>query len=560
MSKKATGKKPAAKKAQPAKKAAAVEKKSAEAAAPAAEEAPAVEETPATEEAPAVEETPAVEEAPVEETPAAEEPPAPKEPPLRVLFAASECVPFVKTGGLADVIGALPKELRRQGVDARVIVPLYSAIGHQYREQMSRIAEFYVQLGWRSQYCGILTLEQDGVPVYFVDNEYYFGRGYIYGESTSDEGERFAFFSKAVLEAMPHIGFFPDVLHANDWQAAMSIALLRMQYGRSPDFRRVRTVYTIHNLRYQGVFSWPFMDDLLSIGPENFTGERLEYYGDINFTKGALTYADAITTVSPTYAREIQGPEYGETLDGVLRWRSRDIHGIMNGIDEVLFDPATDRSICKNYSLEDMSGKAACKEALRTEFWLDKDMSPIIGMVTRFTDQKGLDLVEYAISSLVEKGVQLAVLGSGDARYEHLFSWASWRYGGRIAARYSYDTSIANRIYAGADMFLMPSRFEPCGLAQLIALRYGTLPIVRETGGLKDSITPYNKFTGEGLGFTFGRYDHLDMLGAVDRAIEVYRRPELWQGLMKNAMSAHFTCERSAREYIDLYDGLCGRY
>ncbi|MDY4896228.1 MAG: glycogen/starch synthase, partial [Eubacteriales bacterium] len=335
----------------------------------------------------------------------------PKQPPYKVLFLASECVPFVKTGGLADVIGALPKELKRQGVDVRVMIPLYSAIGPKYREQMTRICEFYVKLGWRSQYCGILTMEYQGVPVYFIDNEYYFGRGYIYGQCNSDEGERFAFFSKAALEAMPHIGFFPDVLHAHDWQAAMSIALLRMQYGRSQDYRRIRTVYTIHNLKYQGVFNWPFMDELLSIGPEHFTGESLEYYGDINFTKGALVYSDAITTVSPTYAREIQGPEYGETLDGVLRWRSRDIYGIMNGIDESLFDPATDKAIYANYSIDDMSGKKKCKESLRTEFWLDKDDSPIVGIVTRFTDQKGLDLIEYAMAALMEKGVQLAVLG-----------------------------------------------------------------------------------------------------------------------------------------------------
>ena len=482
-----------------------------------------------------------------------------KQPPYKVLFLASECVPFVKTGGLADVIGALPKELKRQVVDVRVMIPLYSAIGPKYREQMTRICEFYVKLGWRSQYCGILTMEYQGVPVYFIDNEYYFGRGYIYGQCNSDEGERFAFFSKAALEAMPHIGFFPDVLHAHDWQAAMSIALLRMQYGRSQDYRRIRTVYTIHNLKYQGVFNWPFMDELLSIGPEHFTGESLEYYGDINFTKGALVYSDAITTVSPTYAREIQGPEYGETLDGVLRWRSRDIYGIMNGIDESLFDPATDKAIYANYSIDDMSGKKKCKESLRTEFWLDKDDSPIVGIVTRFTDQKGLDLIEYAMAALMEKGVQLAVLGNGDARYEHLFSWASWRYGGRIAARYSYDTALANRIYAGSDMFLMPSRFEPCGLSQLIALRYGTLPIVRETGGLKDSITPYNKFTGEGLGFTFRQYNHIDMLGAVDRAIEAYRQPDIWKGLMRNAMSAHFTWEKSAGKYIELYERLSER-
>lgn len=475
-------------------------------------------------------------------------------PPIKVLFVASECAPFVKTGGLADVVGALPGVLRKKGVDVRVMLPLYSAIGQQYRSQMTYITNFYVPMGWRSQYCGIMSMEKDGVIYYFLDNEYYFGRSYIYGECNNEEGERFAFFSKAALDALRHINFYPDVLHAHDWQAAMSIALLRMQYSCMWEYRNIATMYTIHNLRYQGIFGWKHMNDILSIDKASFNPDTIEYYNDVNFTKGALSFADAITTVSPTYAREIQTAEYGENLDGLLRRRSRDVYGILNGIDEDLFDPATDKNLPFNFTAADLSGKAKCKEALRTEFWLDKDDSPLVGIVTRFTGQKGLDIIEYAIEALMEKGIQLAVLGSGDTRYEHLFSWASWKYGGRIAARLTYSNSIANRIYGGADMFLMPSQFEPCGLAQMIALRYGTLPIVRETGGLKDSIEPFNKFTGEGLGFTFARYNHLDMLGAVDRAIEAYRNPDVWQRLIQNAMGAHFTWDRSAEEYINLYN------
>jgi len=483
-----------------------------------------------------------------------EVPVEPQRPPLKVLFVASECAPFVKTGGLADVVGALPAVLKKKGVDVRVMLPLYSAIGQQYRSQMSYITNFYVPMGWRSQYCGIMTMEKDGVIYYFLDNEYYFGRSYIYGECNNEEGERFAFFSKAALDALRHLNFYPDVLHAHDWQAAMTIALLRMQYSNIWEYRDIATMYTIHNLRYQGIFGWEHMNDILNIDKASFNLDTIEYFKDVNFTKGALSFADAITTVSPTYAKEIQTAQYGENLDGLLRKRSWDVYGILNGIDEDLFNPETDTNLPFNFSAADLSGKAKCKEALRTEFWLDKDDSPLVGIVTRFTGQKGLDIIEYAIEALMEKGIQLAVLGSGDTRYEHLFSWASWRYGGRIAARLTYSNSIANRIYAGSDMFLMPSQFEPCGLAQMIALRYGTLPIVRETGGLKDSITPYNKFTGEGLGFTFTNYNHIDMLGAVDRAIEAYRNPQAWSGLVQNAMNAHFTWDISADEYINLYN------
>lgn len=477
--------------------------------------------------------------------------------PLRVLLAASECVPFIKTGGLADVLGALPKELKKLGVDVRVILPKYSAIEEEYKRRMAHVCDFPVPLGWRSQYCGIEVLQQDGVTFYFVDNEYYFGRNYIYGHACNDEAERFAFFSKAVLDCLPHIGFFPDVLHAHDWQAAMAVALLKLQYNCLADYARVRTLFTIHNLRYQGVFDWPFVSELLSLSGGLFNQDYIEYYGKANFMKAALVMADAVTTVSPSYASEIQSSGYGETLDGVLRARGR-VSGILNGLDESLYDPATDPHIAAHFSADDLAGKARCKRDLQDYFNLDADAdAPIVGMVTRLTDQKGLDLIEQAMERFMDRRMQFVMLGTGERRYEQLFSWACWRWPGRVGCWLEHNPPMANRVYAGSDMFLMPSQFEPCGLAQLIALRYGSVPIVRETGGLRDSIAPYNKFTDEGLGFTFTFYDAGDMLGALDRALETFfDYPASWQSLQTRGMRAHFTWDKSARQYMDLYRSL----
>ena len=496
----------------------------------------------------------------MEETKVMEQNPAfeqPAPPPLRVMIAASECVPFVKTGGLADVIGALPKQLKALGADVRVILPKFSAIPDEFKHRMTHICDFPVPLGWRSQYCGIEALELDGIPYYFVDNEYYFNRSYIYGHFCNDEAERFAFFSKAVLDCMPHIGFFPNVLHAHDWQAAMSIALLKLQYDCLPDYSPIRTLFTIHNLRYQGVFDWPFVSELLSLGGGHFRQDCLEYYGKANFMKAALVLADAVTTVSPSYAWEIQTSAYGETLDGVLRARGR-VSGIMNGLDEHLYDPTTDPHIAAHFSPDDLSGKAKCKRELQEYFHLDPDPEvAVVGMVTRLTDQKGLDLIEQAMEEFMNRRMQFLILGTGDRHYEQLFSWACWRWPGRVGCWMEHNPPMANRVYAGSDMFLMPSQFEPCGLAQLIALRYGSVPIVRETGGLKDSIMPYNKFTDEGLGFTFANYDVWDMLGALNRALEsFYDYPASWRSLMTRGMRAHFTWEKSARQYMDLYRSL----
>ncbi|MEG1548683.1 MAG: glycogen synthase GlgA [Clostridia bacterium] len=478
----------------------------------------------------------------------------------KVLFAASECAPFIKTGGLADVVGALPATLAGMGLDVRVVLPKYRAIPFAYTAKLRHECDFLVKLGWRNQYCGVESLRMAGVTYYFIDNEYYFGREYIYGNFCSDEAERFAFFCKAVLEMMPRLNFFPDIAHLNDWQCGMVAALHKLQYVKLQQYRNMKTVFTVHNLRYQGVFSRDFVDELLELGEATMAPECLEYFGSVNYMKAGLVYADAITTVSRTYAREIQTDAYGETLDGVLRARSGVLHGIMNGIDAEAYDPSTDAYLPAHYTCADMAGKAACKAALQDEMGLVEDADiPLISMVTRLTGQKGLDLVECAINDIMNMDVQMCVVGTGELRYEQLFSWASWRYPGRIAPRLVYDDRLAHRAYAGADMFLMPSLFEPCGLAQLIAMRYGTLPIVRETGGLADSVQPYNKYTDEGIGFTFANYNACDMINTIMIAAQLYSDKPSWQRMRARAMAKRFGWQDSAKEYIALYDGLCSR-
>ncbi len=528
-------------------------KKAVSKSAPKAATAPAEKPAPKTAAAPASKPAPKAATAP---KPIEIKAPAPKAPP-KVLFAASECAPFIKTGGLADVVGSLPRELVKLGADVRVMLPEYSAIPEEYRASWKLECEFTVDMGWRKQYCGVHSLEMDGVTFYFLDNKQYFGREYIYGKFTSDEAERFAFFSKAVLEAMRHLDFYPDVLHAHDWQAAMSIALLRIQYSILPDYGRIRTVMTIHNLRFQGVFPWETLADLLSLPWDCFTGDKLEYFGCINFLKAGIVYADWITTVSPTYSMEIRTAYYGETLDGLLRAREASLSGILNGLDVETWDPSTDRYIAKQYTPEDTTGKSVCKEALQREFNLDGDANtPLVAMVTRMTDQKGLDLVERVINEIVNSGVELAVLGRGDERYEGLFSWATWRYPGRVSVRFEQNEAAAHRVYAGADMFLMPSNFEPCGLSQLIAMRYGAIPIVRETGGLKDTVMPYNKFEDAGNGFTFANYNAHEMLDALYRAIGLHHYMDAWTRMMVRDMKLDFRWTRSAGEYMALYDHL----
>ena len=478
---------------------------------------------------------------------------------MKILFTASECVPFVKTGGLADVVGALAPVLAKQGNDVRVILPLYGAIPEKYTSQMTHVLDFEVQLGWRKQYCGIEMLKQDGVTWYFMDNKYYFGRPYIYGLG-GDEYERFGFFCRGILNALPLLDWQPDIVHAHDWQSGMVPALLKIQYAHLPFFARMKTVFTIHNLQYQGVFGIREVQDVLGLGDSLWTGDKLECFGCANFLKAGLVYSDVITTVSPSYSEEIQTAYYGERLDGLLRARKADLFGVLNGIDMVDYDPSHDDRIAATYSPEDMSGKAECKRALQEKLGLEVNPDiPIIGMVGRLSNQKGLDLVDCIIGDLLNQKVQLVVLGMGESRYVNLFSWAESAYPGKVAARFAMDHALAHQIYAGADMFLMPSQFEPCGLSQLISLRYGTVPIVRETGGLRDTVLSYNEYTGDGNGFSFFNYNAHDMLNTINRAIRFYHNEkDIWHKLMKRGMTGDYSWTNSAGKYLELYRALLG--
>lgn len=475
---------------------------------------------------------------------------------MQIVFASAECAPFVKTGGLGDVAGSLPAALVRAGAEVIVMVPKYATIKDEYKAQMEHFSDFYVSLGWRNEYCGLEKLEHDGVTYMFIDNERYFARDYPYG--FFDDGERFAFFSKAITESLQHLpaGFECDILHCNDWQTALAPVFLREFYQGLPLYDRVKTVFSIHNVAFQGQFSDTVMEDILGVAhiPAAATQLRCDACS-INYMLGALHYADAITTVSPTYAGEIQTPEFGEGLDGVLRERSYALQGILNGIDVAAFDPATDKRIAANYTVDDRSGKAVCKAKLQEELGLEvRDDRPLMVMVTRLTRQKGMDLVMYALDRILSGGVQVAVLGTGDRDYEDGLRYFQDKYPGTMAARIEFDPALSQRMYAAADMFLMPSKFEPCGLSQIIAMRYGTLPIVRETGGLKDTVIPYNEFTGEGTGFSFSNFNGDEMGDAVFRAARLFwDNREAWNKLVTQAMSQDFSWTRSADKYLDLY-------
>lgn len=475
---------------------------------------------------------------------------------MQIVFASAECAPFVKTGGLGDVAGSLPAALVRAGAEVIVMVPKYATIKDEYKAQMEHFSDFYVSLGWRNEYCGLEKLEHDGVTYMFIDNERYFARDYPYG--FFDDGERFAFFSKAITESLQHLpaGFECDILHCNDWQTALAPVFLREFYQGLPLYDRVKTVFSIHNVAFQGQFSDTVMEDILGVAHIPAAASQLRCDAcSINYMLGALRYADAITTVSPTYANEIQTPEFGEGLDGVLRERSYALQGILNGIDVAGFDPATDKRIAANYTVEDRGGKAVCKAKLQEELGLEvRDDRPLMVMVTRLTRQKGLDLVMYALDRILAGGVQVAVLGTGDRDYEDGLRYFQDKYPGTMAARIEFDPALSQRMYAAADMFLMPSKFEPCGLSQIIAMRYGTLPIVRETGGLKDTVIPYNEFTGEGTGFSFSNFNGDEMGDAVFRAARLFwDNRDAWNQLVTQAMSQDFSWTRSADKYLDLY-------
>lgn len=475
---------------------------------------------------------------------------------MQIVFASAECAPFVKTGGLGDVAGSLPAALVRAGAEVIVMVPKYATIKDEYKAQMEHFSDFYVSLGWRNEYCGLEKLEHDGVTYMFIDNERYFARDYPYG--FFDDGERFAFFSKAITESLQHLpaGFECDILHCNDWQTALAPVFLREFYQGLPLYDRVKTVFSIHNVAFQGQFSDTVMEDILGVAHIPAAASQLRCDAcSINYMLGALHYADAITTVSPTYAGEIQTPEFGEGLDGVLRERSYALQGILNGIDVAGFDPATDKRIAANYTVDDRSGKAVCKAKLQEELGLEvRDDRPLMVMVTRLTRQKGMDLVMYALDRILAGGVQVAVLGTGDRDYEDGLRYFQDKYPGTMAARIEFDPALSQRMYAAADMFLMPSKFEPCGLSQIIAMRYGTLPIVRETGGLKDTVIPYNEFTGEGTGFSFTNFNGDEMGDAVFRAARLFwDNRDAWNQLVTQAMSEDFSWTRSADKYLDLY-------
>ncbi len=475
---------------------------------------------------------------------------------MQIVFASAECAPFVKTGGLGDVAGSLPAALVRAGAEVIVMVPKYATIKDEYKAQMEHFSDFYVSLGWRNEYCGLEKLEHDGVTYMFIDNERYFARDYPYG--FFDDGERFAFFSKAITESLQHLpaGFECDILHCNDWQTALAPVFLREFYQGLPLYDRVKTVFSIHNVAFQGQFSDTVMEDILGVAHIPAAASQLRCDAcSINYMLGALRYADAITTVSPTYANEIQTPEFGEGLDGVLRERSYALQGILNGIDVTGFDPATDKRIAANYTVEDRGGKAVCKAKLQEELGLEvRDDRPLMVMVTRLTRQKGMDLVMYALDRILSGGVQVAVLGTGDRDYEDGLRYFQDKYPGTMAARIEFDPALSQRMYAAADMFLMPSKFEPCGLSQIIAMRYGTLPIVRETGGLKDTVIPYNEFTGEGTGFSFSNFNGDEMGDAVFRAARLFwDNRDAWNQLVTQAMSQDFSWTRSADKYLDLY-------
>lgn len=466
---------------------------------------------------------------------------------MKILYAASEAAPFAKSGGLADVAGALPKALVADGIDCRVVMPLYEDV--KFRDTLQYVTNFSVPVGWRSQYCGLFQAVRDGVTFYFIDNEYYFKRSGLYG--FYDDGERFAFFARAILEMLFYTDFTPDIINCNDWQTALTPVYLNLHYRHLDKFSHIKTVFTIHNIAYQGKYGLDILEDTCGIGMRD--AHIVEYDGCANFMKGAIETADKITTVSPTYAKEILDPWFSHGLDALLRTKQYKLCGILNGIDVDVFNPETDPDITANYTAANYAeGKAACKAALQDELKLAKDGSPVMAMVTRLVGHKGLDLVRSIAEGLLRQDIELVILGSGEAQYEDFFNDLAARNPGRVSTYIGYNAKLAQRIYAGADMFLMPSRSEPCGLAQMISCRYGTIPIIRETGGLKDSI--HDAGDGKGNGFTFANYNAHELYEACWRAKETFFKPETWSELVERAMNCDFSWSNSAKSYEGLYD------
>jgi len=476
---------------------------------------------------------------------------------MKILYVASEAAPFIKTGGLGDVAGSLPITLKEKGLDIRVILPLYKCIPQKYKDMMTYITNIHIDIAWRKQYCGVFSLEYNGVTYYFVDNEYYFNGDKPYDFIHLD-CEKFIFFSKAVLSLLPTLDFRPDVINCNDWQSAPIPVFLDTFYD-NPFYQGIKTVMTIHNLRFQGRWDMGKIKDAMGISDSYFTGDKLEYYNDANLLKGGLVYANRITTVSETYANEITTMEYGEGLDGLLSARRAELSGIVNGISDE-WNPKTDELIIQNYDLKTLDNKTINKVELQKELKLEINSNKfMIGIVSRLTDQKGFDLIAYAMERIIEAGAQVVVLGTGDENYENMFRYFAWKYPDKVSANIFFSNELSHKIYAASDAFLMPSRFEPCGLSQIISMRYGTLPIVRETGGLKDTVSPYNEYTGEGTGFSFGAYNAEDMLFVINYAMRTYYdNKKAYRILMENAMSQDFSWSVSADKYIKLYEDILG--
>lgn len=479
----------------------------------------------------------------------------------KILFAASEGVPFIKTGGLADVVGSLPKYVDKQYFDVRVILPRYACMKQEWKDKMHYVNHFYLDFNWKNVYVGIMEAEVEGVHYYFIDNEYYFSGPKVYTDDPIWEIERYAFFSKAVLSVLPVIGFQPDVVHCHDWQTGLIPVYMKERFREGDFFRGMKSVMTIHNLKFQGKWDTKTVKSITGLPDYYFTPDKLEAYKDANLLKGGLVYADAITTVSKTYAEEIKTDFYGEKLNGLLCARSRDVRGIVNGIDYNEFNPETDRYIVKQYNAMNFrKEKVKNKRELQRELGLcQDDRKMMIGLVSRLTDQKGLDLIAYIMDELCQDDIQLVVLGTGEERYENMFRHFDWKYNDKVSANIYYSDDLSHKIYASCDAFLMPSLFEPCGLSQLISLRYGTLPIVRETGGLKDTVQPYNEYESTGTGFSFKNYNAHEMLNTIRYAEHIYYdRKREWNKMIDRAMAADFSWNVSAKKYQEMYDWLIG--
>lgn len=477
---------------------------------------------------------------------------------LKILFVAAEAVPFSKTGGLGDVVGSLPKELKKQEIDARVILPNYQDIPEKYKKEMVLKTKFVVQVGWRQKYCGVLEMEYQGITFYFIDNEYYFKRHGFYGYD--DDAERFGFFARAVLESLNQIDFMPDILHCHDWHTGMVSVLFDADYRKLPEYAHIKTLFTIHNLRYQGIFPKEILQDVLGLDWKFFTPDGVEFNNTVNFLKGGLAYSDMISTVSRTYAAEIQDPYFGEQLDGFLRKHQDVLVGIINGIDYEDYNPATDKKIFTNYDVKSLTKRTENKLALQKQLGLAVDADiPMLAIVSRLVGPKGIDLMERRLVDMLKEmsidnhEAQLVVLGTGEARYENFFRYIAWQYPGKISASIMFDDALARQIYAGADMFLMPSLYEPCGIGQLIAMRYGCVPIVRETGGLRDTVEPYDEEVGTGNGVSFANYNAHEMSDAIDAAIAMFRNKKQWQQVVSNGMKSDYSWQKSAQQYKEVY-------